>query len=382
MSSGKLEASIEFARTGPDTLAGKFLRRFWLPVFRAEDLERGRAKPIRIMSQDFTLYRGESGTPFVVDHRCAHRGTQLSTGWVEGDCIRCFYHGWKYDGAGQCVEQPAEDAGFAAKVRIRSYPVREHLGLLYAYLGEGEPPAFPPVPPFDGDGLLETEVRYVECNYFQCLENSVDEAHVSFVHRPGGSHQGVYDLPQLTAEETEYGAVRQARRPGQPVRVGHHFMPVTTRVIVPPMAGMQGAGGWRDTYLSFVPVDDERSVWFLAAHVQVSPEQRGAYLEAREKHRQRLAEARPVSDVAADILAGRMSVADALGHPAMAMLEDRVAQAGQGVIADREHERLGRSDAVLILWRKLWTREMRALEEGRPLKQWGWSQPIQPTQGF
>jgi 5,5'-dehydrodivanillate O-demethylase len=82
------------------------------------------AYPIRIMSEDFTLYRGEGGTPHVVAYRCAHRGTQLSTGWVEADCLRCFYPGWKYDGSGQCVEQPAEDASFAQKVRIRSYPVR------------------------------------------------------------------------------------------------------------------------------------------------------------------------------------------------------------------------------------------------------------------
>jgi 5,5'-dehydrodivanillate O-demethylase len=145
---------------------------------------------------------------------------------------------------------------------------------------------------------------------------------------------------------------------------------------------MQGAGGWRDTYLSFVPIDDERSVWLIAAHVQVGPELRQTYFDARDKHRQRVAEARPVSEVAADIMAGRMTVADAVGHPAMAMLEDRVAQAGQGVIADRGHERLGRSDAVLILWRKLWQREMQALAEGRSLKPWSWSQAIQPTQGF
>src|SRR4029453_2584574 len=89
-------------------------------------------------SQDFTIYRGEDGTAHVVAPRCAHRGTQLSTGWVEGDCIRCFYHGWKYDGAGQCVEQPAEDAGFAGKVKIESSPTEEYLGLVFAYLGEAQ----------------------------------------------------------------------------------------------------------------------------------------------------------------------------------------------------------------------------------------------------
>ena len=131
-------AEIDFVHTGPGTIAGRYLRRFWQPVYVAERLKAGQAMPIRIMGEDFTLYRGESGAPYVVDFRCAHRGTQLSIGWVEGECIRCFYHGWKYNGIGQCVEQPAEGESFAAKVKIRSYPTREYLGLVFAYFGDGE----------------------------------------------------------------------------------------------------------------------------------------------------------------------------------------------------------------------------------------------------
>ena len=95
---------IDYVHTGPGTLAGKYLRRFWQPVYVSSELKAGYAVPIRIMGEDFTLYRGASGAAYVVDFRCAHRGTQLSVGWVEQDCIRCFYHGWKYDGGGQCVE--------------------------------------------------------------------------------------------------------------------------------------------------------------------------------------------------------------------------------------------------------------------------------------
>src|SRR5262249_53035312 len=128
----------DFSHTGPGTLAGRYLRRFWQPVARAEDLPPGRARPIRVMNEDFTLYRGESGTPHVVAPRCAHRGTQLSTGWVEGDCIRCFYHGWKYDASGQCVEMPAEDPTFPPRIKVASYPTQEYLGLIFAYFGDAE----------------------------------------------------------------------------------------------------------------------------------------------------------------------------------------------------------------------------------------------------
>src|ERR1051325_8573849 len=93
----------ELVSTKPGTLAGKFMRRFWHPVFRGENLAAGEAKPIEIMSERFTLYRGETGTPHVVGFRCPHRGTQLSAGWVEGDCIRCMYHGWLFESSGQCT---------------------------------------------------------------------------------------------------------------------------------------------------------------------------------------------------------------------------------------------------------------------------------------
>lgn len=97
---------MDYALAGPDTVGGRFLRKFWQPVYMSKSLARGTARPILIMGEKFTLYRGESGRAFVVDHRCAHRNTQLSTGWVRGDCIRCFYHGWTFDGSGACVERP------------------------------------------------------------------------------------------------------------------------------------------------------------------------------------------------------------------------------------------------------------------------------------
>ena len=78
----------DLVHTGPGTLAGRYLRRFWQPVHNSRLLEAGRAVPIRLMSEDLTLYRGESGQAHTVAFRCAHRGTQLSTGWVEGDDLR------------------------------------------------------------------------------------------------------------------------------------------------------------------------------------------------------------------------------------------------------------------------------------------------------
>src|SRR5947207_11273691 len=148
---GRAAREVEVTSTRPGTPGGKFMRQFWMAVHRSEDLAAGRAKPIRIMSEDFTLYRGESGRAHCVAFRCAHRGTQLSTGWVEGDELRCFYHGWKYGPDGQCVEQPAEPEPFCSRIKIKSYPTQEYLGLIFAYFGEHESPELPRYELFDQD---------------------------------------------------------------------------------------------------------------------------------------------------------------------------------------------------------------------------------------
>ena len=79
-------------QTGPGTPAGRLLRSYWQPVAASEEMPVGGAPlPVRIMSEDFTLYRGESGAPYLLDFRSAHRGTRLPIGWVEGDAIRCRF---------------------------------------------------------------------------------------------------------------------------------------------------------------------------------------------------------------------------------------------------------------------------------------------------
>src|SRR2546423_854900 len=110
----------DFWHTGPETLAGMYLRRFWQPVAQTGDVAKSWSIPVRLLGEDLTLYRGESGQPYLVARRCAHRGTQLSVGSVDGEGIRCSYHGWKYDGTGQCVDQPSEPRSFAERVKVKA----------------------------------------------------------------------------------------------------------------------------------------------------------------------------------------------------------------------------------------------------------------------
>src|SRR6516164_6446186 len=80
----------EFVHTGPETLAGRYLRSFWQPVCCAYELKTGQALPVKILSEEFTVYRGASGSPYLLGPRCAHRGTKLSVGWSKANAFAAF----------------------------------------------------------------------------------------------------------------------------------------------------------------------------------------------------------------------------------------------------------------------------------------------------
>jgi 5,5'-dehydrodivanillate O-demethylase len=359
--------------TRPDSLAGKFMRRFWHPIHRAEELRAGQAKPIEIMSEHFTLYRGKTGMPHVVDFRCPHRGTQLSAGWIEGDSIRCMYHGWLFNQSGQCTDQPAEEKSFAGKIRIRSYPTREYLGLIFAYFGEGAAPPFPVYPHMEEDGVLEvlsTEVW--PCNFFQRIDNNGDTYHVPFVHR--GAYSASSDnnrsgLPDISKEESPWGTTSYASFAQGWRNVFHFFMPNVYAFRNPspePECGSEDRMQWD------VPLDDQRSLEFRVRRLPLSE-------EAADKYRARrgAAAAEPkisVVQMGEAVLSGKLSFQDLdnffKDKISLVHTQDYVAQVGQGSLADRAQEHLGRSDIGVILFRKIWERELRALAEGRPLIKW------------
>jgi len=363
----------DLVSTRPGSLAGTFMRRFWHPIHRAEELRAGQAKPIEIMSERFTLYRGKTGTPHVVDFRCPHRGTQLSAGWVEGDSIRCMYHGWLFNQSGQCTDQPAEEKSFAGKIRIRSYPTREYLGLIFAYFGEGAAPPFPVYPHMEEDGVLEvlsTEVW--PCNFFQRIDNNGDTYHVPFVHR--GAYSASSDnnrsgLPDISKEESPWGTTSYASFAQGWRNVFHFFMPNVYAFRNPspePECGSEDRMQWD------VPLDDQRSLEFRVRRLPLSE-------EAADKYRARrgAAAAEPkisVVQMGEAVLSGKLSFQDLdnffKDKISLVHTQDYVAQVGQGSLADRAQEHLGRSDIGVILFRKIWERELRALAEGRPLKKW------------
>ncbi len=362
---------VDIATTKPGTPGGTFMRQFWHAVMRSEDLPAGRALPLRIMNENYAIFRGHDGQAQIVAAKCPHRGAQMHLGWVEDATIRCVYHGWKYDGTGQCVEAPAEREGFANNVQIPVFPTGEAFGLIYGFFGDDEPPAFPPYPESHGDGLIDARpIERVRCNYLQSFENSMDEVHVAFTHSPGGSHAKLaYDLPIISAEETDWGMMRYGKRATGEVRQTLHLAPNIVRVIVPPPAGMDGIGGWPEITFHFTPVDDENHLWIRTAKFPVTGADADAYWAKRAEFYAKRDAAPDMHAIVHDIWDGTIAYDD-VRHPELAVVQDMAVQAGQGAITDREAETLGRSDAGIAVWRRILEREIETIAGGGAPKKW------------
>jgi nitrite reductase/ring-hydroxylating ferredoxin subunit len=162
----------------------------WFVVAEASALAPGDVRALYYFGKDLVLYRTADGSPRVMDAHCPHLGAHIAVGGrVEGDCIRCPFHGWKFDGdSGSCVEIPYGDVKvIPSKARARSYPTIERNGMVWAWHhAKGGDPFYdvPEVPEFHDDDWTPIIVREFEIRVSaqDMAENNVDFSHFRYVH--------------------------------------------------------------------------------------------------------------------------------------------------------------------------------------------------------
>jgi phenylpropionate dioxygenase-like ring-hydroxylating dioxygenase large terminal subunit len=185
---------------------------FWYAALRSDQLGEQPVK-VRMLGQDFVLFRDAAGQAHCLANTCVHRGGSLGGGKVKGDRIECPYHGWQFDGGGQCTRIPSlgTTAKIPARARVDSYPVVEQYGLVHAFLGdlpEAERPPIMPIPEYGQPGWHATiEEHTGTFDYRRTLENGLDPAHNEFVHTTHGfsGTEGDSRVPDLNVEEQPWG---------------------------------------------------------------------------------------------------------------------------------------------------------------------------------
>lgn len=158
-----------------------------------------------LLDEPVMLYRTQAGAPVALRDQCPHRKLPLSMGRVVGDNIECGYHGMTFDCAGACVRIPGQ-ARIPPGAKVRSYPVRESMGMVWVWMGDAELAS--QTEPFhlsawdDAGRTVSTgKHRVVGCNYQLLTDNLTDPAHVAFVHRSTLGSPAQEDIPVDVTED-------------------------------------------------------------------------------------------------------------------------------------------------------------------------------------
>lgn len=187
-----------------------FLKNVWYVAAWDHELIDGAKLARTLLEKPILIYRGESGKIVALDDRCCHRGAPLSMGRIEGDCVRCMYHGMKFDATGKCVQIPGQDL-IPAKLGVRSYPIVERDHLVWIWMGDPALADTASVP--DYEPLHDPKWRgmpgymHYKANWLFIVDNLADFAHLAFVHTKtlGGSEEYAYKTKKINMERLADG---------------------------------------------------------------------------------------------------------------------------------------------------------------------------------
>ncbi|MGB3508650.1 MAG: Rieske 2Fe-2S domain-containing protein [Microcoleaceae cyanobacterium] len=180
----------------------------WFRVAKSEELSVKGVIPLHYFGKDFVLFRTEDGKPHILDAHCPHLGAHLAHGGrIEGQTLRCPYHGWLWDTNGHCAAIPYPGKA-TPKAKIQTWPVAEVNGLIMMYyhqqgkLPEWEIPQIPELISKEWTPLHLVHQWKVRATLQDYMDNSVDVSHLSNLHsrtfKSAQSHGVEIDGPILT----------------------------------------------------------------------------------------------------------------------------------------------------------------------------------------
>jgi 5,5'-dehydrodivanillate O-demethylase len=336
------------------TPCGELLRRYWHPVAAAAELTDERPiKAVKILNEELVVYRDTTGHYGLVGEHCPHRLASLAYGRVDEQGIRCPYHGWKFDGAGRCLEQPAEppEGKFKDRIKHVAYPVEYLGGLIYAYLGPAPAPLLPrwDVLVWEHGRRWIVKDSVIDCNWLQPMENSVDPSHLFWLH---GDTAHLMPRVKKYAEKHEfirfeYGIKK--RRTTLPLATGgksdvdeHPLLfPTVLRHVAPYNEG----SGHRHNLQIRVPMDDHHTQVFRVNFLPMDSE-------------------RSLPDAPVPLRFAQLKTAPREYKMNMVSAQDSMAWETQGARTDRTQEHLGVGDEGIIELRKLLREQIERVQRG------------------
>lgn len=204
-----------------------FVKNCWYVAAWDYDVQIGELYSMSIANEPIVIYRTQSNEVIALEDRCCHRSAPLSKGRLEGDDLRCMYHGLKFDSNGKCIEIPGQD-DVGEQYRVTKYPVVEKHNWIWIWMGQACPDEslIPPAVGLDDpDWTLKSGLLDYEANYLLINDNLTDLSHVAFVHAGtfGGGSEMTARIPATTTRLDR--GIRVSRwSPNQPPRPGSKWL--------------------------------------------------------------------------------------------------------------------------------------------------------------
>jgi phenylpropionate dioxygenase-like ring-hydroxylating dioxygenase large terminal subunit len=395
------EDNDTLTRTGPGTAMGRVFRSYWIPVLLSSQLpdRDGPQVRVKILGEELLAFRDSSGAVGLVSPRCPHRGADLYYGRNEAGGLRCAYHGWKFDARGECLDMPTIPPETAVrmreKARITAYPAREWGDFVWAYMGEGEPPALPQME----FAMVPASHRHVskkfqECNWAQAAEGGVDTAHFSFLHQPVTSSddeladkaaRATRGYSKTTMSQDHVRWMRDDTRPRYEVRKhgsglvlgasrraheGQHYWRIAQYLMPSHAYTPSAAPGETYHAQTWIPIDDENCWVFVFSWNPVRPltqQERDGYRTGGAVYPEMDANWMPVRNRGNEyLLDRRLQKTENFTGIVGVSEQDAAIQDSQGRIADRTRELLGPTDLGVVQFRRLMLDAARSIAKGEP----------------
>ena len=372
------ENNAVITQTDSGTPMGELFRRYWIPALLSEELPDPDCPPVRVklLGEELIAFRDSDGRVGLLDEFCAHRTASLFFGRNEECGLRCAYHGWKYDVDGNVVDMPSEpeDSSFKGRLKQKAYPTFERCGVIWTHMGAAD--IRPPLPEFEWTqldiGRVFVSKRFQFSNYLQAMEGGIDSSHISFAHRynldafnvDGGDANADFEgyefiradtHPKFEVVQSDGGLLVGARRRGGEGkyywRITQWIMPCFT--VIPPSNTYNPMGSH-----AWVPIDDYACwAWSWDYHPtrDLTAEELAHFRSGGGLHA--LTEPvtyKPLANAANDYLIDREAQRQKLTFSGVHGIaaQDFSLQESMGRVADRTRERLGTSDAGIVLARR------------------------------
>lgn len=185
-----------------------FIYNSWYVAALSREIEAGKVFARTILNQPIAFYRKTDGSVAALEDRCCHRLAPLSLGSVVEDAIQCGYHGFCFDGAGQCVKIPGQ-AVIPAKAKVRAFPVIERHGFIWVWPGAPELAVDQTSIPdelhvLDSTGYdSRASYVHVKSGYRLIVDNLQDASHAEFVHVNTLKVEGLGETMRQSAQDAE-----------------------------------------------------------------------------------------------------------------------------------------------------------------------------------